>query len=157
MAFNPFTGAPRHPDDIASDPAGLLVWDGEEPLRPAAPAQAVPMPMQAVGNGLNPYYEGNFDGESDELASLRRRLAKERDAALSVAAQPLVGALTDEQIALLIGDLVAATLAEEREEGNDAELNRAADRFIAAKARLEQALRSNGIAPKAAQQEKTDE
>lgn len=39
MLFNPFTGAPRHPDDIKSDPAGMLVWDGEEPLR-AAPQQA---------------------------------------------------------------------------------------------------------------------
>jgi len=45
MAFNPFTGAPRHPDDIASDPAGLLVWDGEEPLRPAAPAPAQAVPL----------------------------------------------------------------------------------------------------------------
>lgn len=33
MQFNPFNGSPRHPDDIHSDPAGILVWDGEEPLR----------------------------------------------------------------------------------------------------------------------------
>lgn len=33
MMFNPFNGHPRHPDDIKSDPAGILVWDGEEPLR----------------------------------------------------------------------------------------------------------------------------
>ena len=36
MLFNRFTGKPRDPRDIASDPQGLLVWDGEEPLRPAA-------------------------------------------------------------------------------------------------------------------------
>jgi len=33
MLFNPFNGKPRHPDDIASDPTGILVWDGEQPLR----------------------------------------------------------------------------------------------------------------------------
>lgn len=40
MMFNPFTGWPRRPEDIESDPAGILVWDGEEPLRSAVPAQA---------------------------------------------------------------------------------------------------------------------
>jgi len=33
MLFNPFTGEPRHPEDIKSDPRGFLVWDGEEPLK----------------------------------------------------------------------------------------------------------------------------
>jgi hypothetical protein len=37
MLFNPFTGTPRHPDDIKSDPAGVLVWDGEEPLLASTP------------------------------------------------------------------------------------------------------------------------
>jgi len=35
MLFNPFTGAPRLPADIASDPHGALIWDGETPLREA--------------------------------------------------------------------------------------------------------------------------
>jgi len=39
MLFNPFTGTPRHPDDIKSDPDGILVWDGEAKLRAAKPAQ----------------------------------------------------------------------------------------------------------------------
>lgn len=39
MLFCPFTGKPRHPSDIASDPKGVLVWDGEESLRAAKPAQ----------------------------------------------------------------------------------------------------------------------
>lgn len=39
MLFNPFTGKPRHPSDIESDPKGILVWDGEEPLRAHKPAQ----------------------------------------------------------------------------------------------------------------------
>jgi hypothetical protein len=42
MLFNPFTGTPRHPDDIKSDPAGMLVWDGEEPLRASAPQASQP-------------------------------------------------------------------------------------------------------------------
>lgn len=40
MLFNPFTGKPRDPRDIASDPRGILVWDGEEPLRAATPPKA---------------------------------------------------------------------------------------------------------------------
>ena len=38
MLFNPFTGKPRRPEDIESDPRGVLIWDGEEPLKAAAPA-----------------------------------------------------------------------------------------------------------------------
>jgi hypothetical protein len=36
VLFNPFTGKPRHPSDIASDPGGVLIWDGETPLMAAA-------------------------------------------------------------------------------------------------------------------------
>lgn len=39
MLFNPFTGKPRDPRDIASDPRGVLVWDGEKPLRASPPAE----------------------------------------------------------------------------------------------------------------------
>lgn len=39
MLFNPFTGTPRHPDDIKSDPDGFLLWDGEARLRAAQAAQ----------------------------------------------------------------------------------------------------------------------
>jgi len=48
--------------------------------------------------------------------------------------------LNKTQISLLIGNLVAATLSEEREEGNARELDAAADRFIRAKNQLERAL-----------------
>lgn len=34
----------------------------------------------AEGRGPNPYYAGNFDGESDELRDLRLSLVAERDA-----------------------------------------------------------------------------
>ena len=37
MLFCPFTGKPRHPSDIQSDPKGILVWDGEKPLRAYTP------------------------------------------------------------------------------------------------------------------------
>lgn len=33
--FNQYTGKPRHPSDIQSDPAGALIWDGETPLKSA--------------------------------------------------------------------------------------------------------------------------
>jgi len=32
LMFNPFTGKPRRPEDIRSDPAGALIHDPEEPL-----------------------------------------------------------------------------------------------------------------------------
>ena len=39
----------------------------------------------AEGQGLNPYFEGRFDGESDELCALRLTLARERDEARAIA------------------------------------------------------------------------
>lgn len=39
--FNPYTGTPRHPSDIASDPEGLLI------LEPGAPLRAAPKPQPA--------------------------------------------------------------------------------------------------------------
>lgn len=36
--FNPYTGTPRHPSDIASDPEGLAIVDETEPLRAAKAA-----------------------------------------------------------------------------------------------------------------------
>lgn len=41
MMFNPFTGQPRDPRDIQSDPYGQLIWDGETPLEAAAPAPSL--------------------------------------------------------------------------------------------------------------------
>lgn len=38
MLFNPFTGTPRHPDDIKSDPDGFLLWDDEARLKAAKAA-----------------------------------------------------------------------------------------------------------------------
>lgn len=36
VMFNPYTGTPRHPSDIASDPEGLLILEPGAPLRAAA-------------------------------------------------------------------------------------------------------------------------
>lgn len=40
-----------------------------------------PRTEMAEGQRLNPYFEGRFDGESDELCALRLTLARERDEA----------------------------------------------------------------------------
>lgn len=39
MLFNPYTGKPRDPRDIASDPEGKLIVDPDEPLRAASEIQ----------------------------------------------------------------------------------------------------------------------
>jgi hypothetical protein len=45
MLFNPYTGTPRHPSDIQSDPQGILVVDPEATMLRAAPkAQPVAQP-----------------------------------------------------------------------------------------------------------------
>lgn len=51
MLFNPFTGKPRDPRDIASDPRGILVWDGEEPLLAASPQPAAQPCQGCNGSG----------------------------------------------------------------------------------------------------------
>lgn len=40
MLFNPYTGRPRDPRDIQSDPAGILMLDPDEPILAAAPQPA---------------------------------------------------------------------------------------------------------------------
>jgi hypothetical protein len=41
MLFNPYNGNPRHPSDIASDPAGLLMLDPDEPVLAAEPKRFI--------------------------------------------------------------------------------------------------------------------
>lgn len=36
MLFNPYTGTPRHPGDIKSDPQGLLIVEPDAPMMAAA-------------------------------------------------------------------------------------------------------------------------
>lgn len=52
MLFNPYSGRPRDPRDIQSDPEGILMLDPGEPLLAAAPtppAEAVTDAMQSAG------------------------------------------------------------------------------------------------------------
>jgi plasmid stabilization system protein ParE len=37
LAFCPYTGRPRHPSDIASDPHGILILVPDQPLRGIKP------------------------------------------------------------------------------------------------------------------------
>jgi hypothetical protein len=37
LAFCPYTGKPRHPSDIASDPHGILILVPDQPLRGMKP------------------------------------------------------------------------------------------------------------------------
>jgi hypothetical protein len=37
LAFCPYTGRPRHPSDIASDPHGILILVPDQPLRGEKP------------------------------------------------------------------------------------------------------------------------
>lgn len=48
MLFNPYTGRPRDPRDIASDPAGVLMVDPDEPLKAAPQAQLAEPTMVAI-------------------------------------------------------------------------------------------------------------
>lgn len=57
MLFNPFTGTPRHPDDIKSDPDGFLLWDGEARLHSAQAAQPAQDGWIPVGERLPKPYE----------------------------------------------------------------------------------------------------
>lgn len=50
MMFNPYTGRPRDPRDIASDPAGVLMLDPDEPQRAASP----PVASTALAPELGP-------------------------------------------------------------------------------------------------------
>jgi len=51
MLFNPFTGQPRHPSDIKSDPQGVLIWDGKETLKAAAASQPAQEPVECLDCG----------------------------------------------------------------------------------------------------------
>ena len=52
VMFNPYTGTPRHPSDIASDPSGLLILEPGAPLRAAAQVVAL-FPEGPDGHGVN--------------------------------------------------------------------------------------------------------
>lgn len=82
MLFNPFTGTPRRPEDIASDPHGRLIWDGEASIFGARPAVEVGAEFEllvqnledaAVGYGMAQY---NSIGSEASEAWLERVAAR---------------------------------------------------------------------------------
>lgn len=78
MQFNPYTGAPRRPQDIASDPHGLLVWDGETPMLAAAPpCKVVELPERDIGDdpgrGHSQSVRDYQEGWNDCLDEIERR------------------------------------------------------------------------------------
>ena len=78
MMFNPYTGTPRHPSDIASDPAGLLIIDDGEPLRAAAkakPEAQQPMPEPDVAEAVFDYYQHFRDPQDIAEACFGKDLA----------------------------------------------------------------------------------
>ena len=53
--FNPYTGVPRHPEDIASDPHGIMLLDPEQPIAAAIRArETMPEISLCSGNNCNP-------------------------------------------------------------------------------------------------------
>lgn len=76
MLFNPFTGRPRDPRDIASDPKGILVWDGEEPLRAAESKEKRNARVQSryeelMQEGKHGHYETLFRIVREEIERTR--------------------------------------------------------------------------------------
>lgn len=46
MMFNPYSGRPRHPSDISSDPSGLLMLDPDEQMFAAPTETGIPVSEQ---------------------------------------------------------------------------------------------------------------
>jgi hypothetical protein len=81
MLFNPFTGKPRRPEDIESDPRGVLIWDGEEPLKAAAVSADLAAEnaklktvMIAAAEEIQDHWDAHCDADGYGPANLMRRL-----------------------------------------------------------------------------------
>jgi hypothetical protein len=77
MLFNPFTGKPRDPRDITSDPRGLLLWDDEMLLHaaltlPAPPPITGPKEQRPMTHQANAHL-ANVKGYIAELPAQERR------------------------------------------------------------------------------------
>lgn len=60
MLFNPYTGRPRHPADIASDPEGRALIDPDEPVK-SAPMPSNTRYMVVVEGTSIRYYDTIHD------------------------------------------------------------------------------------------------
>jgi hypothetical protein len=61
MLFNPYTGRPRDPRDIQSDPEGILVLDPDEPLRAYAPPAADAVSEAMVEAAARAFWGADID------------------------------------------------------------------------------------------------
>lgn len=81
VMFNPYTGTPRHPSDIASDPEGLLILEPGAPLRAAAPTpterEAFVQWLRAYAGGGDNWRDKVLMGEHDIALALWLDLLRE--------------------------------------------------------------------------------
>lgn len=66
MLFNPYTGAPRHPSDIQSDPAGILLLDPDEPMRASPSAKGM---REVYRTEVLPMHRAGWTGVWDALVA----------------------------------------------------------------------------------------
>lgn len=96
------------------------------------------MSNQAIANGLNPHFEGNFEGESDQLRDLRLQLARELDDSKSEKEwlfEQLNGPVVESPVRVL-GGWLADELDEDRWAHVEPLLNAAAHALAAAHTEL---------------------
>mgnify|MGYP000370143656 CR=1 FL=1 len=88
MLFNPYSGRPRDPRDIQSDPEGILRLDPDEPLLAAAPTP----PAEAVtcSNAALQAFQrfADYDAKTDCYVVQADDLRPAIDAALAAKEQP---------------------------------------------------------------------
>lgn len=78
MLFNPYTGTPRHPSDIASDPEGILLLDPDEPVKAAPTAVEPDEPLKwcsYCGEGVTSFCRGKQSPDWDYKCPVLNLLA----------------------------------------------------------------------------------
>ena len=104
VMFNPYTGTPRHPGDIASDPSGLLILEPGAPLRAAAQVVALE-PEGPDGHGVN-WLAGKRPKPGDLLyvgEAVKRALAAKNEAE----SRELKAAQEADELRALLREMVA--------------------------------------------------
>lgn len=75
--FNPYTGTPRHPSDIASDPEGVLILEPGEPIKAAPKTNAerqADLKARRIAAGLVPVT--NLWAHPEDVEAIRDHAAK---------------------------------------------------------------------------------
>lgn len=84
--FNPYTGTPRHPSDITSDPEGLMLLEPDTPVRPAQPEQQAEPALLAAQ--LRRLWINSPEMHKDMTYAAFSRVARLVEAAHSISAHP---------------------------------------------------------------------